>query len=132
MSHIATRRRRRISQAMILFYLDFTCRHNSLYMASFSSPRNLNVSQFSSALSSGNTIGFITVFRIEEFSSFLIRDGIGDIVEVHLSNVRTAHEIDKSFCVFFILCVFRDDPRSSIHMLLPSFGMTYSRSGFSS
>ena len=29
----------------------------------------------------------ITVFRIEEFSSFLIRDGIGDIVEVHLSNV---------------------------------------------
>ena len=32
----------------------------------------------------------ITVFRIEEFSSFLIRDGIGDIVEVHLSNVRTA------------------------------------------
>ena len=59
----------------------------------------------------------ITVFRSEEFSSFLIRDGIGDIVEVHLSNVWTAHEIDKKLLrFFFILCVFRDDPGVNPHV----------------
>lgn len=42
----------------------------------------------------------------DEFSCSGIRSGVGNVVEVHFGNIRPAEEVDKFFCIFFVLCIF--------------------------
>lgn len=46
----------------------------------------------------------------DEFSCSGIRSGVGNVVEVHFGNIRPAEEVDKFFCIFFVLCIFWNYP----------------------
>lgn len=67
----------------------------------------------------------------DEFSCSGIRSGVGNVVEVHFGNIRPAEEVDKFFLHFLCAVHFFGITQESIQRFDPSFGITYSRFGFS-